>query len=147
MGSARRGGNRDAPDVRRPSLSSPSFRDAAGRPPRLFLVNAVRSLNSAVRHRLRGLARGVISIGKRDRVQAVLLRILGNLRIDVEYHRQIPRLARSETLLGEAEAVDLLKIQTGLRRRNIIAGLTGGLARRKIGHLVEDRHHLADTNV
>ena len=50
-------------------------------------------------------------------LSAVLLGILGELGIDVEHDRHVALLAGLHRLLGEAEAVDLVEIDAGGRRR------------------------------
>ena len=93
------------------------------------------------------LAHWIEGVGERDVLQRVLFGILGELGIDVEHDRHVALLARLHGLLGEAEAVDLLEIDAGGGRRDIVAGLRRGRARGLVGHRVIDGDDLAELDV
>ena len=66
-----------------------------------------------------GIGRAEKSISQRDRVDALQLGILAEGWIDEEHHRHIDFLMRFEPLLGEAETLDFVEIDSGLQRRDI----------------------------
>ncbi len=102
----------------------------------------------ALRHRLLRLAHRIEGVGERDVFQRVLFGILGELRIDIEHDRHVALLARLHGLLGEAKAVDLLEIDAGGRRRDIVAGLRRWWrAPASLVTMIVDGHHLAELDV
>jgi hypothetical protein len=101
----------------------------------------------ALRHRPVRNAHRKEGVGERDVVDSVLFRIVRELRIDVEHHRHVALLARLQGLLGEAEAVDLLKIGPGCRRRDIVVGLPGRDACRLVTHSIVDGDDFAEPHV
>src|SRR5208282_932190 len=56
-------------------------------------------------------------VGKRDGVHVVHVAVLEQVRIDEEDDRHVGALARAQALLAEAEALDLVEIETRLERR------------------------------
>src|SRR5437879_1064590 len=102
----------------------------------------------AGRERLRRrIAHGIEGVGQRNGPQAVVLAVLGKLRIDVEHHGHLALLARAHGLFGEAEAVDRLEIGAGRQRRDVVGRLARGGARGLVGHGVEHGDDLADPDL
>lgn len=82
-------------------------------------------------------------IAQRHLLNAPHVRIIDKVRVDVEEHRHIHRLARIQPLLLKAEALDLAEIRRNLARRHAVCRYPDDILVALVRRRVERQRRLA----
>ena len=82
-------------------------------------------------------------IAQRHRLNPLRGDIIGKLRVNVEEYRHIHRLARVQSLLFKAKALDLGEVRRHLSRRHTVRSHPNNVLLRGIGRCIESQRGLA----
>src|SRR5918995_6009363 len=132
--------------VSSPYLVRDRSRTVPSRLSRWLWGRGVRSGCRSARDRPAAL-RGEVGIGERDALEVPDVRIPGQAGLDVEHDRGVPRLARLQGLLGEAEAFELDEVAARQGRLDVEGRDPRGGGRALVGDPVEHGRGLAELDL